>query len=118
MGRMTTSSPWLTAIWFLVILALIPVALWLLKRSPLHSLQQQQQRGGVKVVGATFVGPGQRLLTVEVGTGEHRRWLLLGATAQQINFIQELTPGETPPPPPLPPFAQLLKRHLQRGDRP
>ncbi len=102
-----TSSSWLPALWFLAILALVPLALWLLKRSPMQSAMLQR---GTRVVGSTYLGPGQRLLTVEVGEGDSRRWLLLGATAQQINLLTELPAQDSPAPPELPSFAKLLQR--------
>jgi flagellar protein FliO/FliZ len=105
MGRMTSSS-WLPALWFLLILALIPLALWLLKRSPVSSSLVQR---GTRVVGSTHLGPGQRLLTVEVGEGEARRWLLLGVTTHHINLLTELPP-QTLPPTEVPSFAKLLQR--------
>ena len=105
MGRMT-SSYWLPALWFLAIVALIPLALWLLKRSPMQGGLVQR---GTKVVGSTYLGPGQRLLTVDVGEGEAKRWLLLGATAHQINLLTEL-PAQDLPQPELPSFAKLLQR--------
>ena len=108
---MTTSS-WLPALWLLAILALIPAALWLLKRSPLPLGGLQP---GLRVVGVTSLGPGQRLLTVELGEGESRRWLLLGATAQHINLLTELPPQELPVPERVS-FAKLLQR--ARGGQP
>jgi len=103
------SSSFVPALWFLAILALIPFALWLLKRSPLQGLNTQ---GGVRVVGSTFLGPNQRLITVALGEGETRRHLLLGVTAQNIQFLQELQPGEAPAAvaAPAPSFAALLAR--------
>lgn len=98
-------SSWLPLLWFLAVLALIPLALWLLKRSPLHAAQA----GGLRVVASTHLGPGQRLLTIEVGEGEARRWLLLGATAHHIQLLTELPPGATPPVE-TPSFARLLRR--------
>jgi flagellar protein FliO/FliZ len=95
---------WLPLLWFLAVLALIPLALWLLKRSPLTPMAQ-----GLRVVAATHLGPGQRLLTVEVGEGEARRWLLLGATAHHINLLTELPPQALPQAAP-PSFAKLLRR--------
>ena len=103
-------SSWLPVLWFLVVLALIPAALWLLKRTPLQGLQQAR---GTRVVGVTHLGPGQRLLTVEVGEGEARRWLLLGATAQQIQLLTELPPQALPAAPEPTPFAKLLQRKGQ-----
>lgn len=106
--QMVASSPsWLPVVWFLLVLALIPLVLWLLKRSPAKTLLAQSNR----VVGSTYLGPGQRLLTVEVGTGEGRRWLLLGVTPHQINLLTEIPVDEAPAPvPAAKTFAQLLRR--------
>ena len=63
---------------FVLILALIPAALWLLKRTPMGGVA-----GGIapmRVVGALPLAPNQRLVTVEVGQGEQRRWLVLGVS--------------------------------------
>lgn len=98
-------SSWLPLFWFLAVLALIPLVLWLLKRSPLQAVRQ----GGPRVVASAHLGPGQRLLTVEVGEGESRRWLLLGATAHHIELLTELPPGAPSTQEP-PPFAKLLRR--------
>jgi flagellar protein FliO/FliZ len=99
-------SSWLPLFWFLAILALIPLALWLLKRSPVMATGMP---GGSRVIASQYLGPGQRLLTVEVGEGEQRRWLLLGATAHHISLLGEQHPqvlAETP----RAGFAALLHR--------
>ncbi|MBB5205894.1 flagellar protein FliO/FliZ [Inhella inkyongensis] len=95
------------ALWFLAILALIPLALWLLKRTPVAGLQS-----GVRVIGSTFIGPGQKLLTVETGQGEERRCLLIGVSGQQIQLLTELDPAHCPSPTPLaaPSFSALLAK--------
>jgi flagellar protein FliO/FliZ len=62
------------------------------------------------VVAATHLGPGQRHVTVEVGEGDDKRWLLLGVTGQQISRLHEMAPGTLPPAAPVPRFADLLKR--------
>ena len=60
------------------------------------------------------LAPNQRLVTVEVGRGESRRWLVLGVTGQQISTLHEMAPQDDtstlPPPPAAAPFAQLLGR--------
>ena len=106
------NSPLAPALWFLAVLALIPLALWLLKRSPMQGLQGQP---GVRVIGSTYLGPSQRLVTVALGEGEQRRCLLLGVSAQHIQLLQELRPGEAPDatPPAAPAFAALLARARQ-----
>lgn len=63
---------------------------WLLKR-----MQQRQAmaRGGdvtTRVLSAVAVGAHQRVVTVEVGEGEHKTRLVLGVTAQQINCLHVL----------------------------
>ena len=99
---------------FVLILALIPAALWLLKRSALGTAGAGG--AGMRLVGSLALSPSQRLLTVEVGSGDERRWLVLGVTAAGIQTLHTLPPqAELPAPsaPGLPLFAQLLQR--QRG---
>ncbi|MCT9812633.1 flagellar biosynthetic protein FliO [Acidovorax sp. Be4] len=72
---------------FVAFVASLP---WLLKR-----MQQRQAmaRGGdvtTRVLSAVAVGAHQRVVTVEVGEGEHKTRLVLGVTAQQINCLHVL----------------------------
>ena len=104
---------------FVMILALIPLALWLLKRSPLARLGGLGGRAGsagLRLVGSLALSPSQRLLTVEVGSGDDRRWLVLGVSPAGIQTLHTLPPQAEPPAAAsagLPGFAQLLQR--QRG---
>lgn len=70
---------------FVVLLALVPVALkWLQRRS----LGGTAGVGGVsRVVSAIAVGPHQRVVTVEVGPEGERSWLTLGVTGQSITCL-------------------------------
>ena len=98
---------------FVLILALIPAALWLLKRTPLGGAGSGN---GLRVVAALPLSPNQRIVTLEVGHGDDRRWLVLGVTPAGINTLHTLPPQAEPPlarATPLPLFAQLLQR--QRG---
>ncbi|MBV8034393.1 flagellar biosynthetic protein FliO [Roseateles sp.] len=100
-------------LWFLVIIALIPVALWLLKRSPYgRALGGAAAASVLRVVTQLSTAPNQRLLVVEVGQGEDRRWLVLGATAQSITTLHVMPPQAEPPAPTS--FAKLLGK--ERGD--
>ena len=100
-------------LWFLGIVALIPVALWLLKRTPMGGAAAA---GVLRVVAQLPTAPNQRLLVVEVGQGEDRRWLVLGATAQSITTLHTLPPQAEPVPPVS--FAKLLsKERSQESDR-
>ena len=85
-------------LWFAAIIALIPVALWLLKRSPAGRLASH---GGLRNVATLALSPNQRVVTVEVGPPGDRKWLVLGVTAQSITLLHslagvpEVVPGES-----------------------
>lgn len=76
---------WVSVVFFVVLLALVPVALkWV----------QRRAGGGVlgsavatRIVSAVGVGPHQRVVTVEVGPEGARVWLTLGVTAQNITCL-------------------------------
>ena len=98
---------------FLLILALIPVALWLLKRSPLGKFSAGGTGGPMRLVATLGLAPNQRIITVEVGAGDERRWLVLGVTPAGIQTLHTLLPQAEPAaatPGPRPIFAQLLAR--------
>jgi flagellar protein FliO/FliZ len=100
---------------FVAILALIPAALWLLKRTPLGG---QAAGAPMRLVGALPLAPNQRLVTVEVGQGDDRRWLVLGVSPAGISNLHQM-----PPQAELPPlgagngtlFAQLLQKQQKPG---
>jgi flagellar protein FliO/FliZ len=112
-------------LWLLAVLALIPLSLWVLKRTPLGGTGQGM---GLKTVGVLPLSQNQRIVTVEVGQGEDRCWLVLGVTPQQISTLHVL--GSPPVPPETvaastdSPFAQALRKLASRpadasaGDRP
>ncbi len=98
---------------FVLIVALIPAALWLLKRSPLGAAGSGP--AGLRLVGALALSPNQRLVTVEVGSGADRRWLVLGLSSAGIQALHSLPPQAEPAAMPntatgLAGFAQLLQR--------
>jgi flagellar protein FliO/FliZ len=106
-------------LWFVVVVATIPLALWLLKRTPVGAAASAC--APMRTVAVLPLAPGQRLMTVEVGQGEQRRWLVLGVTAQQITTLHEMAPGADPatPSPAGLSFTQLLAqvRARPRSDR-
>ena len=95
MTGMNTAS-WMPLLWFGVVLALIPAALWLLKRSGLTPAGLRGAAAGPRLTGSLALGPQQRVVTVEVGEGDERRWLVLGVTAQQITTLHTLTVPPVP----------------------
>ena len=109
---------WNALLWFGAVIALIPVALWLLKRTPMGGLGQGRA-GTPRLVATLPMAPQSRLVTVEVGQGDERLWLVLGVTAQGVRTLHTMVPqaeeAQTPTPPPAAAFAQLLGRIKQGG---
>ncbi len=98
--------------WFIAVVALIPLALWVFKRSPVGARLAQ---GPMKTVASLALSPSQKVVTIEVGQGDERRWLVLGVASGGITLLYSLTPppaGEMPATPATPAegFAQLLSR--------
>ena len=103
-------------LWFIAILALIPATLWFLKRTPLGGAGGS---GVMKSIASLPLSTSQRIVTVEVGQGDERRWLVLGVTPNSITPLHTMTPhdGATPsdPVPLHPAFAQILGRLRRPG---
>jgi flagellar protein FliO/FliZ len=103
-------------LWFCAIVALIPITLWFLKRTPLGGAGGA---GVMKSVAMLPLSTSQRIVTVEVGSGAERRWLVLGVTPSSITTLHTMAPQEATPPaapgPVHPAFAQILGR-FRRGD--
>ena len=85
------SSGWgYSLAWFALVVAAIPVALWLLRRTPLVAGAGHARPGVPQTVAVLPLSPQQRLVTVEVGTGESRQWLVLGVTPQGIRTLHTM----------------------------
>jgi flagellar protein FliO/FliZ len=104
-------------LWFFGVVALIPLLLWLVRRSPVGN---SLSNGPVRQVGVMPLSASQRLVTVEVGQGEERLWLVLGVTPDRIATLHTMAPLSAPPAAaagsatPQNTFSQLLQR-LQGG---
>ena len=99
-------------LWFIAILALIPATLWFLKRTPLGG---GGGGGLMKSVATLPLSASQRVVTIEVGSGDERRWLVLGVTPSSITTLHTMAPQtvESLPLPGAqvhPAFAQILHR--------
>ena len=106
-------------LWFIAIVALIPVTLWFLKRTPLGGA------GGAGVMRSIATLPlstSQRIVTIEVGSGAEKRWLVLGVTPSSITTLHSMAAQDidTAPgidaPQPHPAFAQILGRFRRTPD--
>ena len=116
-------SSGLTVLWFLGIVALIPLTLWGLKRSGLASGAVAGSQALIRPVGQFNIGPGQRVVTVEVGAGDDKTWLVLGVTAQSIHTLHTMAPQSVPSGDSTgqPAFTTLLRRAVsqvgKQGDK-
>jgi len=105
---------WTPLLWFGAIIVLIPLALWLLKRTPLGG---GAGSGPMRHVAALPLSASQRLAIVEVGSGAARRWLVLGVSSQSITTLHTMEPQADAAPSAADDgtaFAQLLSR-MKRG---
>ena len=103
----------ITVLWFIAILALIPLSLWLLKRGSPAGLFGQGQHAAARVLSSIPLGPQQRIVTLETGPQDQRVWLVLGVSAQSITTLHSMpaqdlpqTAGASTPPA----FAAMLAR--------
>ena len=115
---MMASTGFTSFLWFLAIVAMIPLALWLLKRSPIGG--RTSGTGAMRHVSTLPLSSTQRIVTIEVGSGDERRWLVLGVTPQTVSSLYMLAPQQQPEAPvpeeaPLP-FSQFLER-LRSGEK-
>ena len=100
-------------LWFIAIIVMIPCALWLLKRTPMGG---GAGNGVMRSIAALPLSTNQRIVTIEVGHGEERRWLVLGVTAQSITTLHTMDPQTDEHHDPAavtissPGFGQLLSR--------
>ncbi|MEF9996846.1 MAG: flagellar biosynthetic protein FliO, partial [Burkholderiaceae bacterium] len=89
------------------VLALIPAAVWLLKRL---GAGQASGTGGLKVVGSLSLGARERLVMVDDG----REFILLGVTAQSITRVGTQPRREMPATGPA--FGTILKKAQVRDE--
>lgn len=83
------TADWTPLLWFGAIVVMIPLALWLLKRTPLGGAASG---GALRNVAVLPLSASQRVAIVEVGSGAARRWLVLGVTPQSINTLHTMEP--------------------------
>ncbi|MEN9890621.1 MAG: flagellar protein FliO [Pseudomonadota bacterium] len=99
---------------FTLIVLAIPASLWLLRRSGLAG--GSAAAAGLRQVASLALAPNQRIVTLEVGQGAQRRWLVLGVTPGGISRLHEMDPQDaaaagTPSQAATPPgFAGVLAR--------
>ena len=116
-----TSNGLSSLLWFVAILALIPATLWFLKRTPLGG---GGGAGVMKSIASLPLSTSQRIVTIEVGSGDERRWLVLGITPTSITTLHSMAPQSGEPAGTAasgapgdvhPGFAQILGRLRRSG---
>jgi len=69
---------------FLLVIALIPLALWMMKRAGVGGAPS----GGVlRQVAQLALGASQRVTVVEIAVGAERHWLVLGVTGERVTQL-------------------------------
>ena len=69
---------------FVLVIALIPAALWMMKRSGVGGAAT----GGVlRHVAQMGLGASQRVTVVEIAVGADRHWLVLGVTGENVTQL-------------------------------
>jgi flagellar protein FliO/FliZ len=104
--------PLTSLLWFAAIIVMIPLALWLLKRTPLGGAASGDV---MRSIASLPLSTSQRVLTIEVGQGDQRRWLVLGVTPHSITTLHTMEPPAVDPAAPARrdasgTFAQVLGR--------
>jgi flagellar protein FliO/FliZ len=82
--------------WLVVVLLMIPASLWLLKRSGWagRAASAASSAQVLQMVAQTTLGPGQKVVTIEVNAGGERTWLILGVTGQSISNLSQMPAPE------------------------
>jgi flagellar protein FliO/FliZ len=100
------SGLWSSTFGMLVLIGVLAAAAWILRRV---GQPRAMRSGPLRVVGATHVGPRERVVVVEAGD----TWLVVGVAPGRVNALHVLPrAGDTPTvaAPAVPSFAEWLKR--------
>jgi flagellar protein FliO/FliZ len=93
---------WTALLWFVAIVASIPLVLWLARRSQL--IGTPAISGAARAVAVLPLSASQRVVTVELGHGDDKVWLVLGVTPSSITTLHTMNALAplTPVPPTVP----------------
>ncbi len=81
-------------LWFLAVIAMIPLALWLLKRTP--GIAGSGRPGTPRRVAVLPLSAQHKLVTVEVGQGAEKLWLVLGVSPRGIRTLHAMAAQPEP----------------------
>jgi flagellar protein FliO/FliZ len=106
---MTTSLMPLLA--FLLVIALIPLALWMMKRAGVGGAPT----GGVlRQVAQLGIGSSQRITIIELTVGAERHWLVLGVTGERVTQLGTYVAPDGGEPPSAPSHAVAVNHLIAR----
>ena len=105
------SSALMPLLAFGLVVALIPLALWLMKRSGLAGLPQN---GLMRAVGSLALSPSQRVVVVELNAGDKPQWLVLGVSGERISSLAQMDAPATPPGAVVQPQATVVNQLIDR----
>ena len=98
---------------FLFVIAMIPVALWLMKRAGLGGAGGPQ--GSVlRHVSQLSLGTSQRVTVVEVAVGVERHWLVLGVTGERVTQLASYPAPDIAAAPPAPAHTTAVNQLIAR----
>jgi flagellar protein FliO/FliZ len=105
------SSSLMPLLAFVAVIALIPLALWTMKRAGVGGAVT----GGVlRPVANLSLGNAQRVAVVEVAVGAERHWLVLGVTGERVSQLASYAAPELPPTAPAPAHALAVNQLIAR----
>ncbi len=97
---------------FLFVIAMIPVALWLMKRAGIGGAAPA---GGVlRHVAQLSLGTSQRVTVVEIAVGAERHWLVLGVTGERVTQLASYPAPDIVPGTPAPAHAATVNQLIAR----
>ena len=106
-----TSPSLMPLLAFVAVIALIPLALWTMKRAGVGGAAT----GGVlRAVAQLGLGSTQRVTVVEVAVGTQRHWLVLGVSGEQVNTLASYAAPESPAAPNPPAHAVTVNQLISR----
>jgi len=101
---------------FAAVVAMIPIALWLMRRAGLGGAANGNL---MRVVSSLALSPSQKIVIVELMPGSAAQWMVLGVTGESINMLTTIAaPAGVPAAisePHAPSVAQLIERFRQGG---
>jgi flagellar protein FliO/FliZ len=105
------TNPAMSLLAFAIVIALIPAALWLMKRTGMGGAAS----GGVlRPVANLSLGSSQRVAVVEIAVGAERHWIVLGVTGESVAALATYAAPDLPPAPTAPAHATAVNQLIAR----